>query len=353
VPNADLIAKCDPTNGNTGNLVRILDPQSAVVDVVGYGPGAAGEGQPVDDVDPNKVAISIARDATSADTGENKADFHFDPTPTPGLPNLPVSPKIVSRLPVDGLAAAATQVTLVTTDVFNLRGFANVAVAGNDVVATFAGNPSVAVDGTTQNEGCNIVDVSAAGRGDATIVCAAPANGGAVVRGNFTIANPSALSGATLTVANGWTYTGVRNETDAGAEADYCVLQFPATLSAQGGQSTALVYGRIYEAALTPAGGADPTILAQIGYGAIGSNPATQSGWIFGAATFNLQSGNDDEYQAVILAPTVTAVTHFAYTSRFSFDGGLTYTYCDLNGAGSDPNLSFEANQLGDLTVNP
>jgi hypothetical protein len=60
--------------------------------------------------------------------------------------------------------------------------------------------------------------------------------------------------------------------------------------------------------------------------------------------------GNDDEYVGTFTAP---AAGTYAYTYRFSFDAGLNWTYCDLNGAGSNAGLAFESAQLGVLTVTP
>ena len=40
----------------------------------------------------------------------------------------------------------------------------------------------------------------------------------------------------------------------------------------------------------------------------------------------------------------------YPYTARISLDGGA-WTYCDLNGAGSNSGLTFETTQLGALTV--
>jgi hypothetical protein len=42
---------------------------------------------------------------------------------------------------------------------------------------------------------------------------------------------------------------------------------------------------------------------------------------------------------------------HYAY--RFSIDDGLSWTVCDLDGAGSNPSVDFSNTQLGVLTVTP
>ena len=58
-------------------------------------------------------------------------------------------------------------------------------------------------------------------------------------------------------------------------------------------------------------------------------------------------NSNDDEYQGVLLIDTPGT---YNYSFRFS-DGGYRWTICDLDGAGSNPNLSFDSQQLG-VTVN-
>ncbi|MBU0607234.1 MAG: hypothetical protein KKI08_05070, partial [Armatimonadetes bacterium] len=140
------------------------------------------------------------------------------------------------------------------------------------------------------------------------------------------------------------------NESGAGAEADYCNLQFPLTISVQASQTTPLIYGRIFETGVTEAAGANPSVQAQVGYGPANINPTTESGWTFVPATFNAQYTNDDEYQATLTAPATAG--DYRYTYRFSFDGTI-WTYCDMNGAGSNSGLTFETTELPVMTVTP
>ena len=128
------------------------------------------------------------------------------------------------------------------------------------------------------------------------------------------------------------------------------MIQFPKmTLTVQTGTASPTIYGRIFEAGITNPGGAAPGITAQVGYGPASVNPEWQSGWQFFPAAFNLQSGNDDEYQASFTAP---AAGDYHYAYRFS-QNGTDWTYCDTNGAGSNASLSFEATQLPSLVVTP
>jgi Bacterial Ig-like domain/Lamin Tail Domain len=140
------------------------------------------------------------------------------------------------------------------------------------------------------------------------------------------------------------------NEGGAAAEADYCAVQFPTSLSIPAGTSAGLIYGRIFEAGVTPAAGAPAGYVAQVGYGPDTSNPESQAGWQWFATTYNVQVGNDDEYQGSFTAPATAGKYRYAY--RISPDG-VSWTYCDVNGAGSNSGLSFETTQLPVLTVTP
>ena len=171
---------------------------------------------------------------------------------------------------------------------------------------------------------------------------------------NATAGGPYNVNATAAGAASGVAFS-LTNLAPAGV--DYCVLQFPAAMSVLGGQNTALFYGRVYEddnGVLTSAPGAHPSIVAQLGYGPLASNPSGGNpSWTWIPAAFNVQVGNDDEYQASFQAPYVPSTTQYAYTYRFSVDSGATYTYCDLDGNGTNAGLSFSAASLGTLTVNP
>jgi len=167
--------------------------------------------------------------------------------------------------------------------------------------------------------------------------------------------------GSEYVTANGFT-TGIDtlcstscsvNETGDPAEADYCNLQFPLNLSVQTGASTGTIYARVYESGVTGGGSANPNVIAQIGYGPATANPENQNGWVWSTATYNVSIGNDDEYQAALLAP---ATGTYFFGSRFSFDG-IHWTYCDGAvgdfGAGSNPGLMFQTDNLPVMTVTP
>ncbi|MDP2276027.1 MAG: lamin tail domain-containing protein [Archangium sp.] len=175
--------------------------------------------------------------------------------------------------------------------------------------------------------------------------CADVNNNGA----DFATATPSARNSASAAVACACT---AQNESNAALEADYCTIQFPLTLSVAAGAATPLVFGQLFEVGVTEAAGGNPNVRAQLGWGLPTSNPQYEAGWTWTNATFNVQSGNNDEYQASFIAPSAGS---YRYVYRFSLNQGVSWTYCDQNsgdgGAGSNAGLSFEFGFMGSLTV--
>ncbi len=150
------------------------------------------------------------------------------------------------------------------------------------------------------------------------------------------------------TAAASCTPCGVVNETGNAAEADWCIIQSPTSLGLSASQASGLIYGRLYEAGLTGSG-APAGVIAQVGYGPADVNPETQSGFVYYPATYNQDYGNNAEFMGSFTAPAGAGDYHYVY--RFSLDG-QSWTYCDLDGAGSNASLYFNVDQLAPLTVN-
>lgn len=115
------------------------------------------------------------------------------------------------------------------------------------------------------------------------------------------------------------------------------------------------MFGRVFEAGRTDVtvGEPAPGIVMDFGFGLAGGDPRTAEGWVFFPASFNVEAGingNDDEYQQGGVSLGGAPVT-IPYAYRVSLDGGFNYTYCDLDGAGSNPGLDFDPANLGTLTV--
>ena len=146
------------------------------------------------------------------------------------------------------------------------------------------------------------------------------------------------------------------NETGVASEADYCSLQFVAgnqpgdfSLALGAGATSPLVYGQLYEGGLTPG---ITGVVAQVGVGPLSVNPESQSGWQWFPTTQNIScsgcGANNVEFQGSFTMPvSATPGSAWAFAFRYSIDSGATWTYCDSNGAGSNPNLTFEVTKLG------
>ena len=112
---------------------------------------------------------------------------------------------------------------------------------------------------------------------------------------------------------------------------DWCALQFPATLDGQVDTTLGPVFGRVFKAGVTVGVGAGAELVGELGYGPVGSHPATDPGWQWVGATFNtdVDQTNNDEYQANL---SFVAPGQYAYAYRFTYQGGPAL-YCDLNGS--------------------
>lgn len=103
-------------------------------------------------------------------------------------------------------------------------------------------------------------------------------------------------------------------------EFDFCNLQAP--FFADGGTT---IYGQVYEPGLTP----NPAVpfIAQLGVGVESGDPGLA--WSWRPASFNVTSGNNNEYQAVLPAD---AGVGLSYAFRYSLDAGV-WCYGDINGS--------------------
>jgi hypothetical protein len=200
-----------------------------------------------------------------------------------------------------------------------------------------------------------------------TITSSAPARlqvpgGGVTVQGGTNYAFVPLASGApgatpvTLSASQGGqTRTiGLRveqavNESGLAIEADYCNTQFPSSITAIAGTPLTTVYGRLFEAGVTAAAGAPAGWIGELGIGPVSSAPDSAP-WTTFTAAYNLQVDNDDEFAADAVAPIEPGA--YAYAFRFSPDGGANWTWCDLDGAGSNTGADL-GGTLGSLTVTP
>ncbi|HET9908725.1 MAG TPA: alpha-amylase family glycosyl hydrolase [Anaerolineales bacterium] len=88
-------------------------------------------------------------------------------------------------------------------------------------------------------------------------------------------------------------------------------------------------YGQVWIDGATNQPGATESLRAQLGFGSEGTNPATDSSWVWVEATFNVDAGNNDEFKASLLPETTGT---FDYVYRYTTTNGQDWLYADLNG---------------------
>jgi hypothetical protein len=115
----------------------------------------------------------------------------------------------------------------------------------------------------------------------------------------------------------------------------YCNIQFPSSITATTG-SSASIYGQLYVAGQTEAGGQAPSsnVVFQFGYGPAANAPVTWTNW--SSTAFNVQSGNNDEYVKSWTIPADAVGSQYAF--RASGNGGVTWSYCGTGSGASTPN---------------
>jgi hypothetical protein len=138
------------------------------------------------------------------------------------------------------------------------------------------------------------------------------------------------------------------NETDLPEEADYCIVT-PPSINALFSE-VVFIYGQVFEAGWTEGAGEIPAILAKIGLGPAMTDPTADATWRWFDAAFHVDVGNSDEYW--ISLPAEAFLGLHAYAFRVSRNGGMSWTYCDADGAGSNEGQDFSAGAVGTLQVN-
>lgn len=128
-------------------------------------------------------------------------------------------------------------------------------------------------------------------------------------------------TGSELIDNNNGLYYSVEIDSGLPTTIDWGNLQYPLSTSATVNTPTENIYGQVWVEGVTEAEGAAPGLTAELGYGAVDSDPAA-GGWNWTTASFNTDSENNDEYMAAL---TIADEGNYHYTYRYSINGGEWY----------------------------
>jgi hypothetical protein len=126
---------------------------------------------------------------------------------------------------------------------------------------------------------------------------------------------------------------------------NWCNVQWPLTTTAAPGAQTDLIFGQVWIPGVTDHAGSDGRVAAQLGFGAGGSDPRTAQ-WTWLPATWNADSGSNDEYKASFTAPATAGTYRYVYRMRL-LSG---WTYCNTDPGVNDAH-PFDPAKAGTLTV--
>ena len=119
---------------------------------------------------------------------------------------------------------------------------------------------------------------------------------------------------------------GTPNEPNDECLVSWCGLQWPQTTSTTQGQPTETIYGQVHDGLLTVGQDFTPFLTAQVGFGAVGSDP-TGLDWTWSDATYDASFIGQNNEQFIGTLLPMTGGT-FDYLYRVSSDGGLSYQTC-------------------------
>lgn len=122
------------------------------------------------------------------------------------------------------------------------------------------------------------------------------------------------------------------------------IVQWPPFVFITLGAATPTIYGRLWGAGITDAPGAAADLVAQVGYGPDGTDPASSGAWTWVSATYDLEVDGGGEQYKGSFTPSSVGVHDYAY--RFSYLGGA-WLYTDLDGSWN----GYQLDQAGTLDV--
>jgi bacillopeptidase F (M6 metalloprotease family) len=151
-------------------------------------------------------------------------------------------------------------------------------------------------------------------------------------------------------IPNGWWIDNVRIQESSTLNAvDWAILDSPASISMNTGETTPSIYGKVYEPGMTDGEGQGLGIIAELGYGSAGSNPAGST-WNWVSATYASDDGNNDVYAATL---TISSGGSYDYCYRYRLVTENSFIYADLDGnnLGAGGWNGYSSNQAGNLEV--
>lgn len=273
------------------------------------------------------VMMTLARRMEAPDTNVNADDFQADPSPTPGEANDGVFPQIQQVAPNNASTTSA------------------------------AGNPVVTVTGQDLGIGSKLrvglVETAPCTATSSSQMTCTVAKGGTTGHFDVSLLPVLSMREPEVTVANAFTWHTHVNETGLAEETDQCTLLLASTTTTSG-LLTAQITLQVAEAGITDAQlDQSKFVRVELGMGTSATDPRSHNSWRWQLLSFVGNTGEFDDYAGQLLPPETSSTITQAYTGRVSLDGGLSWTYCDTDGAGSADTFDFSTAKLGLLTVNP
>ncbi len=101
------------------------------------------------------------------------------------------------------------------------------------------------------------------------------------------------------------------------------------------------VYGQVHDPEITPPPGQGAGISAEVGFSLSNTNPNSPTGWTWNSASYNTDSGNNDEYRYNIGSKFTSGGTHYM-AFRYRKSGSTEYVYGGTGGIWNSDNATVD-----------
>ena len=126
----------------------------------------------------------------------------------------------------------------------------------------------------------------------------------------------------------------------------WCRIQYPETVTVKQGETSEIVYGRVFVKDCTEKESKCANVIAEAGYGT--GEDMTKYNWTTAKYNDAHTSDNNDEYGVSFNISADTVDTTYKLVYRFSVDNGQNWTYCDF-----DEEVGFKLDNASKLIVEP